>query len=148
MSGKSINFDDKNINKSSFYTNKKLFSLNDIDVNKILVSKKESYGTKSSSKYFIGYNDDDGIRLLCIILPQMIGYVKHFDSTKTMFFKVSDNNLLKKYNKIWEKISNLLDIKFDSQPVCGDGDKYIKTKIKMYGDRVNTNFQAWKSVNM
>ena len=46
MSGKSINFDDKNINKSSFYTNKKLFSLNDIDVDKILVSKKESYGTK------------------------------------------------------------------------------------------------------
>ena len=78
----------------------------------------------------------------------MIGHVKHFDINKTMFFKVSDNNLLKKYNKIWEKISNLLDIKFDSQPVYGDGDKYIKTKIKMYGDRVNTNFQAWKSVNM
>ena len=40
MSGKSINFDDKKINKSNFYKNKKLFSLNDIDVNKILVSKK------------------------------------------------------------------------------------------------------------
>ena len=45
MSGKSINFGDKKINKSSFYKNKKLFSLNDIDVNKTLVSKKESYGT-------------------------------------------------------------------------------------------------------
>ena len=55
MSGKSINFDDKKINKSSFYKNKKLFSLNDIDVNKILVSKKESYGAKIW--YFIGYND-------------------------------------------------------------------------------------------
>ena len=42
------------------------------------------------------------------------------------------------------KISNLLDIKFDSQPVYGDGDKYIKTKLKMYGDRVNTNFQGKK----
>ena len=42
------------------------------------------------------------------------------------------------------KISNLLDIKFDSQPVHGDGDKYIKTKIKIYGDRVNTNFQGKK----
>ena len=73
MSGKSINIDDKNINKSSFYKNKKLFSLNGIDVNKILVSKKESYGigTKSSSKYFIGYNDGDVIRPLCIILPQI-----------------------------------------------------------------------------
>ena len=40
MSGESIKFDDKKINKISFYKNKKLFSLNDIDVNKILVSKK------------------------------------------------------------------------------------------------------------
>ena len=111
MSGKTINFDDKNINKSSFYKNKKLFSLNDIDDNKILVSKKELYGTKCSSKYFIGYNDDDVIRPLCIILPQMIGYVKHFDGNKTMSFKVNDNKLLKKYNKIWEKISNLLGVK-------------------------------------
>ena len=83
MSGKSINFDDKKINKSSFYKNKKLFSLNDIDVNKILVSKKESYDTKNSHKYFIGYNDGYVIRSLCILLPQMIGYVKHFDSNKS-----------------------------------------------------------------
>ena len=145
MSGKSINFADKNINKSSFYKNKKLFSLNDIDVNKILVSEKESYGTRSSSKYFIRYNNGDVIRLLCIIHPQMIGYVKHFDSSKTMSFNVSDNKILKKYHKIWEKISNLLDIKFDSQPMYGDEGKYIKTKIEMYWDRVNTNFQGKKS---
>ena len=69
--GRSINFDDKKINK-----NKKLFSLNDIDVNKILVSKKEAYGTKNLVKYF----DGDVTRPLCILLPQMIGYVKHFDS--------------------------------------------------------------------
>ena len=144
MSGKSINFDDKNINKSNFYKNKKLFSLNDIDVNKILASKKESYGTKSSFKYFIGYNDGDVFRPLCIILLQMISYVKHFDSNKTMSFKVSDNKLLKTHNKIWEKISNLLDIKLDSQLVYGDGDKYIKAKIKMHGDRVKTNFQDKK----
>ena len=58
MGGKSINFDNKHINKSSFYKNKKLFNLNDIDVNKILVSKEESYGTQNSLKHFIGYNDD------------------------------------------------------------------------------------------
>ena len=40
MNGKSINFDDKKINKSNFSKNKKLFYLNDIDANKILVSKK------------------------------------------------------------------------------------------------------------
>ena len=60
MSGKNINFDDKKINESSFYKNKKLFSLNDIDVNKLLVSKKQSYGTENSLKYFIGYNHGDG----------------------------------------------------------------------------------------
>ena len=85
------------------YKNKKLFNLHDLDVNKILVSKKESYGTKNSLKYFIGYNDDDVIRPLCIKLPQMIGYVKQFDSNKTMSFKVGDNQLLKKYNKILGK---------------------------------------------
>ena len=145
MSGKSINFDDKKINKSSFYKNKKLFSLNDIVVNKILVSKQESsYGTKNSLKYFIGYNDGDVIRALCIILPQMIDYIKHFDSNKTMSFKVSDNKLLKKYNKIWERVGNLLNIEFDSEPFYDDVDKYIKTKIKMYGDRVNKNIQGKK----
>ena len=145
MSRKIINFDDKKINKSNFYKNKKLFNLNDIDVNKILVSKKESYDTKNLLKYFIGCNDDDDvIRPLCITLPQMIGYIKHFDSNKTMYFKVNDNKLLKKNNKIWEKIRNLLNIEFDSQPVYGDGDKYIKTKIKMYENRVNTNFQGKK----
>ena len=144
MSGKSINFDDNKINKSSFYKNKKLFSLNDIDVNKLLVSKKESYGTKNSLKYFIGCNDGDVIRPLCILLPQMIGYVKHFDSNKTMPFKVSDNKLLKKYKKIWEKVGNLLHIEIDSELVYGDVDKYMKTKIKTYGDKVSTNFQGQK----
>ena len=61
-----------------------------------------------------------------------------------MSFQVSDNKLLKKYNKLWQKISHLRNIEFDSDPVYGDGDKYIKTKIKMYEDRVNTNFQDKK----
>ena len=144
MSRKTINFEDKKINKSNFYKSKKLFNLNYIDVNKILISKKDSYGTKNSLKYFIGYNNDDVIRPLCINLLQMIGYLKHFDSNKTMSFKVSDNKLLKRYNKIWEKNSNLMNIEFDSEPIYGDGDKYIKAKIKMYKDRVNTNFQGKK----
>ena len=144
MSGKSINFEDKKINKSNFYKSKKIFNIYDLDVNKVLVSKKESYGTKNSLKYFTGYNDVDVIRPLRIKLPQIIGYIKNFDSNKTMSFNVDDNKLLKKYNKIWEKISNLMNIEFDSKPVYGDNDKYIKTKIKMYEDRVNTNFQSKK----
>ena len=145
MSGKSIDSNDKNINKSNVYKNKKLFNLNDIDVNKILISKEESYDTQNSLKYFIGYNDDDVIRPLCIILPQMIGYVKYFDSNKTTSFKVNNNKLLKKVQQNMEKKNcNLLNIKFDSKPVYGDEDKYIKTKIKMYRGRANTNFQGKK----
>ena len=94
----------------------KLFNVYDLDDNKILLSKKESYGTKNLLKYFVGYNDDDVIRPLCIKFPQMIGYVKNFDSNKTMFVKVGDNKLLKKYNKILEKISIIMNIEFDSEP--------------------------------
>ena len=104
MSGRIINFDDKKISKSNFYKNKKIFNIYDLDVNKILVSKKEPYGTKNSLKYFIGYNDDDAIRPLFIKLPQMIGYVKHFDSNKTMSFKVIDNELLKSILKYGKKL--------------------------------------------
>ena len=53
MSGKNINFEDKKISKSNFYKNKTIFNINDLDVNKILVSKKESYDTKNSLKYLL-----------------------------------------------------------------------------------------------
>ena len=76
MSGKNVHFGDKKIKKSNFYKNKKVIKIDDIDVNKILVSKEEPYGSKNSFKYFIGYNDNDVIRPLCIKLPQMIGYVR------------------------------------------------------------------------
>ena len=100
ISGKNINYDDKKVNKSNFYKNKELFKIDDMDSNKILVSKREPYGKKSSFKYFIGYNDNDNIRSLCIKLSKMIGYAKYFDSNKTMSFKVTDKKLLKKYIKI------------------------------------------------
>ena len=61
MSGKSINFDNKNIKKSDFYKNKKLLKIEHIDINKIFVSKKESYGTNNTTKYFIGHIANDEI---------------------------------------------------------------------------------------
>ena len=64
-------------------------------------------------KYFIGYNDDEVDRTLFTKLPQMTGIVKNFDSNKTTSFKVSDNKLLRKYAKILERISNLMNIKLD-----------------------------------
>ena len=58
-----------------------------------------------------------------------------------MSFKISDKQFLKKYNQIWKKIKNLLQIKFDIEPRYGDNDKYIKTKKYIYDGNVNTNFQ-------
>ena len=74
MSGNNINFNDKKIRKSTFYKSKNINNIEDIDVNNILVSKKESYGNKNLLKYFIGYSDNDIIRPLYIRLPQMTGY--------------------------------------------------------------------------
>ena len=69
MSTNNINFNNKKILKSNFYNkNKKIFNIDDIDVNKILVSKKEQYGKYNSSKYFIGYNDNGVIRPLYLFI--------------------------------------------------------------------------------
>ena len=84
---------------------------------------------KNFPKYFIGYNDDV-IWLLRIKLPQMIGYVKHFDCNKTLSSIVIDNKVLQKYTKILGKVSSLMNIEFDSELIYGDNDKHIKTKIK------------------
>ena len=78
MSRKGVNFDDKKIRRSDFYKNKKVFQIDNIDANKILVSKEEPYDTQNSFKYFIGYNDNDVTRLLCVKLPKMTGYAKKF----------------------------------------------------------------------
>ena len=143
MSGKNINFDDKKIKRSSFYKNKKINNIEDIDVNNILVSKKEAYSTKNSLKYFIGYNDNDNIRPLCIRLPQMTGYAGKFDENATLPFIVKDKKLLS-YTKIWETIEGLMKINFESKPVYGDDEKYIKTKIKAYAGNIITNFHNKK----
>ena len=90
MSTKNINSDGKKIKKRGFYKNKKIFNIDDIDVNKILVSKKEQYGKYNSFKYFIGYNDNDVIRPLCLRLPQMTGYAKKFNENATMSFRVNN----------------------------------------------------------
>ena len=105
--------------------------MSDINVNKIVISKEIVYGTKNSLKYFIGYNDEeDAIRPLLLKLPQMIGYLKEFDVSMTMSLRVDDSKLFKKYCKIWETIKGLLGIEFDSEPVYGDTDSYIKNKSK------------------
>ena len=75
-----------------------------MDVNKIVISDQFQH-SDNGSKYFIGYEDTDTIRPLSIALPQMSGYIKCFDNRgKNMSFKIEDDNVLVKYNKICNKI--------------------------------------------
>ena len=81
--------------------------MNDIVVNKILVSKKEKYGKHNSFKHFIGYNDSDVIKLLYLEVTQMIGHINKFDkNTIAMSLKVKDKKRFKNYNKVWKKLKN------------------------------------------
>ena len=74
----------------------------------------------------------------------MTGYARKFDENATMSFRANNKQLLKNYNKIWEKIEKLMRIDFESKPVYGDDDKYIKTKIKIYAGSMITNFHNKK----
>ena len=76
------------------------------------------------------------VMLFCL----MNAYAKYFDkSSKYMNHLVKDEKILKKYLKIWNKIKSLIKKELNSEPVYND--KYIKTKIKIYNDKVYTNFQ-------
>ena len=130
----------KKIKKSDFYKNKRITKIEDIDVNNILVSKKEAYRNKNSLKYFIGYNDNDIIRPLRIRLPKMTGYARKFNENATMSFRVMDKQFLKNYNGIWEKVGKVRKIDFENKSVYDDDNKYIKTKIKIYAKNTITNF--------
>ena len=105
MSGNNINFENKNIEKSEFYNkNIKIFNIDDIDVNNILISKKEQYGKHNSFKYFIGYNDNDIIRPLYLFISQTIGYINNIEKNKiTMSLSVKDKQLFRKLQQNMEK---------------------------------------------
>ena len=62
-------------------------------------------------------------------------------NTITMYLKVKDKNFLKNCNKIWKKIETLMSIDFNSKPIYGNDNKYIKTKVKTYEDSITTNFK-------
>ena len=74
----------------------------------------------------------------------MTGYARKFNENATMSFIVKDKKLLKKYTKIWETIEGLMKINFESKPIYGDDDKYIKTKIKTFAGSIITNFHNKK----
>ena len=92
MSEQTLKFGDIVINKREFHASKQAIALNLVNTSKIVVSDKFKY-SDDGSKYFIGYlhDDNDVIRSLCIILPQMSGFIKYFDNgEKNVSFKIED----------------------------------------------------------
>ena len=138
---KTLVFNDVEMTKKDFYDAKKAIPLNLVDMNIIVVSNKVK-NNNEISKYFIGYLNDIVVPL-CVILPQMDGYIKYFENGgKNMSFKIEDDEVYIKYNQIWNKIKELLGVKFYSEPIYED--KYIKTKVKTFSSVINTLYSGDK----
>ena len=104
-----------------------------VDRDKIVKFDKFKHNGKDF-KYFYGYTNDEIIRHLCIVLPQMSGYIKYFYDGGKICLKIEDDNIL----IFGKKIKKTLNTKFHSQPVYDK--KYIKTNVKTFNDLVNTVF--------
>ena len=105
MGKKFLAFGDIEIEKNEFYPNKILIPLRNVDIEKVSVSNKISFCEKNY-KYFIGYlHNDKKVKPLHIIIPKTSAYVKSFDGqTNWMYVLIEDDDLLKKYNTIWDKV--------------------------------------------
>ena len=110
MSEKTLKFNNIKFNKKEFHKSKQVIDLKLINVDQIVVSDRFRHNDEGF-KYFIGYQEDGIVKPLCIILPQMNGYIKYFENGgKNMSFMIKDNNVLNKCNKIWNVIKNKIGI--------------------------------------
>ena len=138
MSLQKIKFGDKEINKKEFYSSKEAILLDFIYLSKIVVSNKWKIND-TTYKYFCGYLNNDVIQLLCVILPQMSGYIKYFgNGGKNMSFFTDDKEVYEKYNEIWNVVKRFLKLKFTANPVRDD--KYILAKLKIFNKINMTTF--------
>ena len=138
MTLRKIKFGHKEIYKTKFYSSKQAILLDSVDLNKIVVSKKWKIND-TTYKYICGYLNNDTIQPLCVILPQMDGYIKYFnDGGKNMSFVTDDEKIYEKYIEIWEVIRNLLKVDFIVSPVRDD--KYLVAKLKIFDIINRTTF--------
>ena len=138
MSLKKIKFGNKEVDKIEFYSSKQVISLDSVDLDKIVVSNKWKIN-EVTYKYLCGYLNNDVIHPLCVILPQMHGYIKYFDDGgKNMTFVRDNEKVYDKYNEIWEVIRKLLKVKFAVNPVRDD--KFLVAKLKIFNKINRTTF--------
>ena len=138
MDEKTLKFNDIILNKKEFHKSKESIDLFSVNVDQIVVSDKFKHNNENF-KHFIGYQKGEIVKPLCIILPQMSGYIKYFENGgKNMSFLIKDDEVWEKYEQIWDVIKNKLGIKFHSEPVYDE--TYIKAKVREFDGKIKTNF--------
>ena len=138
MSSQKIKFRDKEVDKKKFYSSKEATLLDSVDLSKIVVSSRWKLND-TTYKYFCGYLNNDVIKPLCVILPQMSRYIKYFDNGgKNMSFVTDDKEVYEKYNEIWNVVKRLLKLEFTASPIRDD--KYIFAKLKIFKKKNLTAF--------
>ena len=138
MSLKKIKFGGKEVDKKEFYSSKQAISLDSVHLDKIVISNKWKIN-ETTYKYLCGYLNNDVIQPLCVILPQMDGYIKYFDDGgKNMTFVADNEKVYDKYNEIWEVIRKLLKVKFAVNPV--QDDKFLVAKLNIFNKINRTTF--------
>ena len=138
MSEKTLKFNNVKINKKEFHKSKQAIDLDSVDTDKIVVSDKFKH-SEEGFKYFIGYQENETVKPLCIILPQMNAYIKYFENGgKNTSLLIKNTEVWEQYEDIWNVIKNKLNIKFHSQPIYES--KYLKAKLREFDGNINTNF--------
>ena len=138
MNEETLKFENIRINKKEFHKSKQPEYLASVNVDEIVISSRFKHSDERF-KYFIGYKKDEIVRPLSIILLQMNGYIKYFENgSKNLSFFIKDDDVFYKYNEIWDKIKEKLNIKFHSEPIYDK--KYIKAKVREYDRVIKTNF--------
>ena len=150
MTKKTLKFNNIKVNKKKFHMSKEPINLMSVSIDQVVVSDKFSNNSNKNNNdnnnnnndglwYFIGYQEGEIVKPLCIILPQMSKYIKYFEyGGLNMSFLIKDGEVWEKYKQIWNLIKNKLGIRFHSLLVHDK--KYLKTKLKEYNGVIKTNF--------
>ena len=138
MTKKALKFDNIGANKKEFWKSKQPVNLDLINVDQIVVSDKFRHND-DGFKYFIGYKEGEIVKPLRMLLPQMSGYIKCFENGgKSMSFLIKEDDVLDKYNEIWDRFKETLSIKFHSMLVYDE--KYVKVKVREFNGVIKRNF--------
>ena len=134
MSEKTLKFNNIRVNKKEFHKSKQPIDLMSVNVDQIVESDKCKHNNEGF-KCFIAYQEGKIVKPLCIILPQMNGYIKYFENgSKSMSLLIKDDEVQEKYKQIWDVIKDKPVIKCHSLPVYDM--KYLKTKVREFDDMI------------